>query len=142
LQRRDTNSKHRETIAGLPSSTEITRGEYAVSNQEDQDSDLLDSILRRAQEGTADRLNEQMRHAGSIKSQEELASKGRLEQMWVEEHKRQRSIAAAQAEQRRQEQRLVRLILVAAVVVVVIILLLAFILSQPGSQGSAMLSWL
>jgi len=96
---------------------------------EPRDSDTLDSILKRAQERTADRLDQRMQEAGGIKAQEESASQRRLEEMWMREHERQRQIAQSQAEQRRQEQMLVRYVLIGAAIIVVIVIVLGVIIA-------------
>lgn len=98
----------------------------------DSDSDLLDSIIARAQKGSADRLDHQMRGAREIKAKEEEASRRRLEEMWMREHDRQRAIADAEAEQRRQEQTLVRYVLMGAAAIILILIILTFVLNQPG----------
>jgi CHASE3 domain sensor protein len=92
--------------------------------ESDSDADLLDDLIKRAQEGTADHLDRRMREAEKIKRQEEQASQRRLEEMWEKEHERQREIAEAQAETRRQEQMLVRYVLIGAAIVILIVLLL------------------
>lgn len=98
------------------------------------DADLLDSLLKRAQERAADRLERQMHEAESLKANEEESSQRRLEEMWLREHGRQRAIAESQAEQRRQEQMLVRYVLVAAAIFIVIIIVLVTVLNLSGGE--------
>ena len=65
------------------------------------DTDILDSLIKRHQERTADHLDRRMREAQGIKATEEESSQHRLEAMWERESQRQREIAAAAAEQKR-----------------------------------------
>jgi hypothetical protein len=88
------------------------------------------------QEGTADRLDRQMREAGEIKAQEEEGSHSRLEEMWMKDHERQRTIAKKQAEQRRQEQMLMRYVLIGAAIIILVILVLALLLSRSGGESA------
>jgi hypothetical protein len=100
----------------------------------DSDPDLLDSLIGRAQESAADRLDRQMRESPEIKAQEEAASQSRLEQMWMQEHARQQAIARQQAEQRRQEQMLVRYVIIGAVILVLIVIAVTLLLSLLGGE--------
>jgi Flp pilus assembly protein TadB len=95
---------------------------------EEPEPDLLDSLIERAQEGTAEHLDRRMRESDSIKRQEEQASQRRLEHMWVVEHERQRSLEDARDEQKRQEQMLMRFALVCAAIVILVIIVLTLIL--------------
>jgi hypothetical protein len=95
---------------------------------EEPEPDLLDSLIERAQEGTAEHLERRMRESDSIKRQEEQASQRRLEHMWAVEHERQRSLEDARDEQRRQEQMLMRFALVGAAIVILVIIVLTLIL--------------
>ncbi len=97
---------------------------------ESGDSDTLDSILKRTQERTADRLDQRMQEASKIKAQEEWASQQRLEKMWLLEKERQHKIAAMQAEKQRQEQMLVRYVFIGAAVIVVVVIVLTIVLVQ------------
>ena len=99
------------------------------------DSDLLDSLIKRMQEGTADRLERQREGAGELKRREEMDSERRLEAMWMQEYERQRAIADAQAEQRRQEQLLVRYVLIGAAVVILVLVILTVVLSLSGGES-------
>jgi hypothetical protein len=101
----------------------------------DSDPDLLDTIIRRAQTHTADELDRRMQDAEPIKAHEEEASRRRLEDMWMREHRRQQAIAEARAEQKRQEQLLVRYVLMGAVVVILIIVVLVLIANRANSTG-------
>jgi hypothetical protein len=100
----------------------------------DSDPDLLDSLIGRAQESAADRLDRQMRESPEIKAREEADSQDRLEKMWMQEHERQRAIARQQAEQRRQEQMLVRYVLVGAAIFLLIIIVVALLLALSGGE--------
>jgi ferric-dicitrate binding protein FerR (iron transport regulator) len=102
--------------------------------ESDSDSDLLNSLIDRMQEGMADRLDRQMYEAERIKAQEEAASQSRLEEMWMREHERQRAIAEAKAEQRRQEQMLVRYALIGVAIIILVVIVLALVLSQLGGE--------
>jgi predicted nucleic acid-binding Zn ribbon protein len=95
---------------------------------EEPEPDLLDSLIERAQEGTAEHLERRMRESDSIKRQEEQASQRRLEHMWAVEHERQRSLEDARDEQKRQEQMLMRFALVGAAIVILVIIVLTLIL--------------
>jgi hypothetical protein len=99
---------------------------------EEPEPDLLDSLIERAQEGTAEHLDRRMRESDSIKRQEEQASQRRLEHMWVVEHERQRSLEDARDEQKRQEQMLMRFALVGAAIVILVIIVLTLILGLAG----------
>ena len=103
----------------------------------DSDPDLLDSLLGRIQEKTSGRLEQQMQEAKEIKEREELASERRLEDMWMQEHERQRAIAVEQAEQRRQEQMLIRYALIGAAIVILIIVILALVLGRSGGEATS-----
>lgn len=98
-------------------------------------SDLLDSLIKRMQEGTADRLERQRQEAGELKTREELDSARRLEEMWMQEYERQRAIADAQVEQRRQEQLLVRYVLIGAAVIILVLVALTVVLSLSGGES-------
>ena len=98
----------------------------------DSDPDLVNSLIERMQKGTADQLDERMRDAGQIKSEEETASQRRLEEMWVREHARQQSITEAQAEQKRQEQMLLRGVLIGVAVLIVVAIVLVVLLGCAG----------
>jgi hypothetical protein len=103
----------------------------------DADSDLVNSILGRATQKPADRLEQQMSQAPHIKQQEEAASRSRLEEMWMREHERQRAIAEAQLEQRRQEQQLIRYVFVGAALVIFMIIVVTLLLSGSASPAPA-----
>ncbi len=103
-------------------------------SETDLDSDLFDSLIERAKEGTPDRLGRRMREAQQLKAQEEASSQRRLEEMWLREHDRQRAISRSQAEQRRQEQMLVRYVLIAAAIVVLVITILVVALALSGGH--------
>lgn len=95
--------------------------------------ELLDSLIKRAQERAADRLERQMRDSQQIKSEEDAASQRRLEEMWIREHERQRAVAESKAEQQRQEQALVRYVLIAVAIAIIIVIALAVAMSlQAG----------
>ena len=94
----------------------------------DEDTDLLDSLIQRLQEGAADHLERRMREAETIKASEEASSQRRLEKMWELEHERQRAIAQEKAEQQRQEKRLIRLVLISAGTIILIVILLTIVL--------------
>ncbi len=100
----------------------------------DSEPDLLDALIERAQEGTAERLERHMREAGEIRAREEAASQRRLEELWMREHERQRAIAQQQAEQRRQEQRLVRYVLIFSAVLILSVIIVALLLSRSGGE--------
>ena len=93
------------------------------------DPDLLDALIGRMQEKTPDRLERQMREAGEIKAQAEASSHNRLEEMWMQEHERQQTIATQQAEQRRQEQMLMRYALIGGAIIILAFVILAFVLA-------------
>ena len=101
----------------------------------ESDPDLLDSLIKRMQEGTTDRLERQRQEAGEIKEREEMDSARRLEEMWMREYERQRAIADTQIEQRRQEQLLVRYVLIGAAVVILILVVLTVVLSLSGGES-------
>jgi hypothetical protein len=102
----------------------------------ESDSDLLDALIKRMQEGTADRLDRQRQEAGGLKTQEEMDSERRLEEMWMREYERQRVITDAQMEQRRQEQLLVRYVLIGAAVIILILIILTVALSLSGGEST------
>jgi hypothetical protein len=102
----------------------------------ESDSDLLDALIKRMQEGTADRLDRQRQEAGGLKTQEEMDSERRLEEMWMREYERQRVITDAQMEQRRQEQLLVRYVLIGAAVIILILIILTVALSLSGGAST------
>lgn len=95
---------------------------------EEPEPDLLDSLIKRVQEGTPEHLDRRMRESESIKRQEEESSQRRLEHMWAVEHERQRSLADDQAEQRRQERMVMRFALIAAAIVILVIVVLTIVL--------------
>jgi hypothetical protein len=99
---------------------------------EQPESDLLDTLIGRLGEGTAQHLDRRMQEAETIKRQEAEASERRLEKMWVREHERQRRLQAAKSEQQRQEQMLIRLVLVGAAVLMIVIILLAIGMNLAG----------
>jgi hypothetical protein len=101
----------------------------------ESDSDLLDSLIKRMQEGTTDRLERQRQEAGELKEREELDSARRLEEMWMREYERQQALADAQVEQRRQEQLLVRYVLIGAAIIILVLVVLTVVLSVSG-EGS------
>jgi CHASE3 domain sensor protein len=99
---------------------------------DETDSDLLDSLIKRLQDGTAGQLDQRMREAPDVKRQEEEASQRRLDDMWMRERERQRAIAQAQQEAERQEQMLVRYVLIGVGVVILIIVIVAIGLGTMG----------
>jgi hypothetical protein len=101
---------------------------------EESDSELLDSLIERLQEGTAGHLDRQMQAAQEIKAQEEKASRRRLEEMWMREHERQLAIARSKAEQQRQEQMLVRGVLIAGAIFILIVILISVGLRLAGGE--------
>jgi len=98
------------------------------------DPDLVNALIERMQKGTADQLDEHMRDAGQIKSEEEAASQRRLEEMWMHEHARQQAITQAQSEQKRQEQMLLRGVLIALAVLIVAAVVLVMLLGCAGPR--------
>ena len=77
-----------------------------------------------------------MQEAERLKAQAEASSQRRLEQMWLDEHERQRVLAQSQTEQRRQEQMLVRYVLIAAALILLIIIVLTVVLSLSGGDAA------
>ena len=109
----------------------------------DSDPDLVNSLIERMQKGTADQLDERMRDAGQIKSEEETASQRRLEEMWVREHARQQAVAEAQAQQKRQEQMLLRGVFIGVAVLIVAAIILVVLLgcAGPGMASGGLFSF-
>ena len=102
----------------------------------ESDSDLLDALIKRMQEGTADRLDRQRQEAGGLKIQEEMDSERRMEEMWMREYERQRAITDAQVEQRRQEQLLVRYVLIGAAVIILVLIIVTVVLSLSSGEST------
>jgi len=101
-------------------------------SQSDTESDFVDSLIERHQEGTADHLNRRMREAQDIKAMEEASSQRRLEAMWAQENERQRAVAKAQAEQRLREKQLLRYVLLGAAVIIIAVVALSVVLASLG----------
>ncbi len=100
----------------------------------------VEAMVERLQQGTASRLDDQMRQAKEIKAQEEADSQRRLEDMWVREHQRQQGIAEDRSEQKHQEAQMIRLVFIG--VIVLIVLLIIFVIASRASGGDVELSGL
>jgi len=100
----------------------------------DSDPDLVNALIERMQKGTADQLDEHMRDAGQVKSEEEAASQRRLEEMWMHEHARQQAITQARVEQKRQEQMLLRGVFIGVIVLILVTVLLVVLLGCAGPR--------
>lgn len=101
--------------------------------ESDRDSnDLVDSMIERFQEGTPDRLARQMSEAEIIKAHEEAGSQRRLEEMWKQEHERQRKITESQARRKQQEEQIVRYVLIAAGIFIAIVIVAVLVISGSG----------
>jgi len=86
--------------------------------------DLLEHIVLRHAETTAERLQRLQAEMPALKEEAERASQARLEKMWAQERERQAALAKAKAEQQRQE----RMLLIGAVAAVAVMLIIILIL--------------
>lgn len=98
-------------------------------SSQEPDSELLDALIRRHQESTADHLDQRMKEAQTIKEVEEASSQRRLDAMWASENERQRAIAQARAEQERRDKQLMQYVVLGAAVIIILVVVATLVLA-------------
>lgn len=89
-----------------------------------KDFDVLRQIAEREEVRTSDRFTRMAQGVGDLKTQEEAASRQRMERYWEEEFKRRETVAQRQARQKQQERRiLIGATAIAAIIVIVFLVI-------------------
>ncbi len=102
----------------------IAAADRLLQIRQPQGFDVLRQIAAREEARTGDRFTRMAQGVSDLKTQEEAASRQRMDRYWDQEFKRRETIAAQQARQKQQERRmLIGVIAIAAIIVVVFLVL-------------------